>query len=171
MELFKLFGSIMVDNKAANDSISKTEGLASKLSKSIGSGVKKVAGFAVGIGAAAAGGAAALMGVANKAAETTDRIDKLSLKTNFSRQGFQEWDHIMSQSGMSIDSLQGGMKKFTKSMDDANNGNKVAVESFERIGISMQDLKDKSPEQAFEMTVAALQKMPQSAEKAGLAND
>lgn len=171
MELFKLFGSIMVDNKAANDSISKTEGLASKLSKSIGSGVKKVAGFTVGIGAAAAGGAAALMGVANKAAETTDRIDKLSLKTNLSRQGFQEWDHIMSQSGMSIESLQGGMKKFTGSLDDVAQGNKTMIENFERIGISADELKNKSPEQAFEMTVKALQEMPQSAEKAALAND
>ncbi|MFM1542287.1 hypothetical protein ABGF49_07710 [Helcococcus ovis] len=171
MELFKLFGSIMVDNKKANDSISKTDGLVGKLSKALGGGIKTVAKWGAGLVAAATAGGAALLGVANKSAETADRIDKMSLKLGLSRQGFQEWDHIMSQSGMNIDSLQGGMKKLTGSIDDAINGSKSATKAFNRIGVSIDDLKGKSPEQIFELTVKKLQKMPDGAEKAALAND
>lgn len=171
MELFKLFGSILIDNKEANDSLSKTEQKAEGVFSKLGSGVATVAKVGAAIGGMAIAGGAALLGVANKSAEVTDRIDKLSLKTQLSRQGFQEWDHVMSQSGMSIESLQGGMKKLVNSIDDALQGNATYTESFNRLGISMEDLQGKSPEEAFEMTVAALQEMPQSAEKAALANE
>ena len=72
---------------------------------------------------------------------------------------------------MSIESLQGGMKKLNNTIDDAIGGSKTAVNAFGRIGISVDDLKGKSPEQVFEMTVKALQGMPDGAEKAALANE
>lgn len=170
MELFKLFGSIMVDNKKANESISETDSRASKLIHGFHKGIKTAAVMGTALTGMAVAGGTAMLGMANKAAETADRVDKLSQKTNMSRKGFQEWDHIMSQSGMSIESLQGGMKKFTSELDSAQQGGKSASAVFQRMGISMEDLKGKSPEQAFEMTVKALQKMPPSAEKAALAN-
>ena len=109
--------------------------------------------------------------MANKAAASGDRVDKLSQKVGMSRKGFQEWDYILSQNGMSIESLQGGMKKLNNTIDDAIGGSKTAVNAFGRIGISVDDLKGKSPEQVFEMTVKALQGMPDGAEKAALANE
>lgn len=91
MEIFKLFGSIFVDNEDANKSIAKTEEKAGGLSEKLGSGIKTAAkwGAAIVGGATAAGGA--LFAVATKAAGTTDRIDKLSQKIGISREGFQEW--------------------------------------------------------------------------------
>lgn len=171
MELFKLFGSIMVDNKKANESISKTDSLASKLGKGLGNGVKTAAKWGAGLAAGAAAGGAALFGLTKNAADTGDRVDKLSQKIGLSRQGFQEWDYILSQNGMSIESLQGGMKKMNKMMDDAKSGSKSATEAFSRVGISIDDIKNASPEEAFEMTVKALQEMPDGAEKAALANE
>ena len=91
MELFKLFGSVMVDNKKANQSIQKTDSLASKLSKGLGKGIKTAAKWGAGIAAGAVAGGAALFGMTTKAAESTDRIDKLSQKIGISRKGFQEW--------------------------------------------------------------------------------
>lgn len=171
MELFKLFGSIMVDNKAANDSISKSEGLASKLGKGLSSGIKTAAKWGVALTGAAAAGGTALFGMAKNAADTGDRIDKLSQKIGMSRQGFQTWEYILSQNGTSIEVLQGGMKKLNKTMDDAKNGSKGAAESFARVGLSIDDIKNMNPEQAFEATVKALQAMPEGAEKAALANE
>lgn len=171
MELFKLFGSIMVDNKAANDSISKTESLASKFGKGLSSGIKTAAKWGVALTGAAATGGAALFGMAKNAADTGDRIDKLSQKIGMSRQGFQTWEYILSQNGTSIEVLQGGMKKLNKTLDDAKNGSKGAAESFARVGLSIDDIKNMNPEQAFEATVKALQAMPEGAEKAALANE
>lgn len=171
MELFKLMGSIFVDNKAANSSLQQTERLGGKVAGSLGKVVSAAGKMALGFTAMASAGAGALLSVANKSSETADRVDKMSLKLNLSRQGFQEWDHVMKQSGMQIESLQGGMKKLVNSIDEAVNGNASAVESFQRVGISVEDLKGKSPEQVFEMLVKKLQEMPPSAEKAALANE
>lgn len=171
MELFKLFGSVMVDNKKANDSIQKTDSLAGKLGKSLGSGVQTAAKWGAGLVAGATAGGAALLGMATNAASTGDRIDKMSQKMSLSRKGFQEWEYVLSQNGMEIESLRGGMKKLTKGLDDAKNGSKSATEAFKRIGLSVDNIKNLNPEQAFEATVKALQNMPEGAEKAALANE
>lgn len=171
MQLFKLFGSVMVDNKKANASLQKTDSLASKLSKGLGSGIKTIAKWGAALTTGAIAGGAALLGVANKSAETADRVDKLSQKILMSRKGFQEWDHIMNQSGVSIESMQGGMKKLNKMLTDASSGSKSAVGVFRELGVSLDELKNMSPEQAFEKAVKALQAMPEGAKKAQLANE
>ncbi len=171
MQLFKLFGSVMVDNKKANQSLQKTDSLAKKLGKGLGKGIKTAAKWGAALTAGAAAGGTALLGVVNKSAETADRVDKLSQKVLMSRKGFQEWDHIMNQSGVSIESMQGGMKKLNKMMTDGVSGNKKAVATFKELGFSMSELKKMSPEQAFEKAVKALQKMPEGAKKAQLANE
>lgn len=169
--LFKLFGEIMVDNTKANKSIQKTVGFASKLSKGLGKGIKTAAKWGAGIAAGAGVGGAALFGMAKKVAGTGDRIDKLSQKIGLSRTGFQEWEYILSQNGASIEVLQGGMKKLNKTLDDAKSGSASAAESFSRVGLSIDDIQNMNPEQAFEATVKALQAMPEGAEKAALANE
>jgi len=171
MSIFTLFGSILVDSDEANKSISKTEknaeGLGSKLGKGIGVAAKW--GAAITVGAAAAG--TALFGVATKAAESTDRIDKMSQKLGLSREGFQEWDFILSQNGASIDSMQSGMKTLTNQFDELGKGGKVATKAFEDLGLSYDDLEGKSQEEIFEMTVVALQGMEDETKRAAIAND
>ena len=127
------------------------------------------------IGAAVVAGTAAAVGgmlaMANKTAEATDRIDKMSQKLGLSRKGFQEWDFIMSQSGTSIDSMQNGMKTLTNMFDDFGKGSKMATESFERLGLSYDDMKGMTQEQIFETTITALQGVESETERAALAND
>lgn len=171
MELFKLFGSVMVDNSKANQSMQKTVSIASRLGKGLGNGIKTAAKWGAGIAAGAGVGGGALFGMAKKAADTGDRIDKLSQKIGLSRTGFQEWEYILSQNGASIEVLQGGMKKLNKTLDDAKSGSASAAESFSRVGLSIDDIQNMNPEQAFEATVKALQAMPEGAEKAALANE
>lgn len=162
--IFKLFGEIAVDSSKSDKAI---DGAAGKAKKLVG-GLGKVA--LVGGAAFAAAGAGALK-MATSAAESTDRIDKMSQKLGISRQGFQEWDFILSQSGTSIDSMTAGMKTLTNSVDDARKGTGAGAEAFERLGISMEDLEGKSQEEVFEMTVSALQGVTDETERAALAND
>lgn len=170
-EIFRLFGSIMIDNEKANESISKTEEKAEGVAKKLGDGIVTAGkwGIAIGAGAAAAGGA--LFGVASKAADTTDRIDKMSQKIGMSKQGFQEWDYILGQNGISIDGLQGGMKTLTNMTDDLAKGGKNATDAFGRLGISHDDLKGKTQEDIFNMTIKALQGVEDTTERAAIAND
>ena len=59
MEIFRLFGSILVDSSEAEKSIQKTGDSAKSLSSKIGSGLQTVGKAAAGIATAAAAGAAA----------------------------------------------------------------------------------------------------------------
>ena len=76
LEIFKLVGSIFVDNEKANESISKTDGKAQGVGKTLLNGIGTAAkwGAAITSGAAAAG--ASLVAFAGNAASTCDTIDK-----------------------------------------------------------------------------------------------
>ena len=173
MEIFKLFGSILIDNDGANKSIDATDKKAGSVTATLGKGIATAGKWALGLTVAAGAGAAALFGVATKAAESTDRIDKLSQKIGLSRKGFQEWDFIMSQSGASVEVLQGGFKSFTKQIDEASKGTKLSTGYFKDLGVSINDNngKMKSQEQLFNETVTALQGMEEGPKKAALANN
>ena len=62
-------------------------------------------------------GGASLFGMANKATDTLDRVDKLSQKIGMSRQGFQEWDYILSQSGTDVEKATDGFKTLVTQID------------------------------------------------------
>lgn len=171
MEIFKLFGSIFVDSGQAEESISKTEKKASTLGDKFKAGAKVAGalGAAVVAGAGAAG--VGLFALVNKTAEAADFIDKLSERTGISREELQRWKYAADQSGADIGKLEVGVKKLSDVMDGAVNGNKLATESFEKIGISLDDLKNKSQEQIFDEVMTSLADMEQGAERNALGND
>ena len=157
--------------KDAGDDADKSGGKFEKLG-SVLKGVGAALGTAmaaIGTGAVAAG--KKLYSMANDVAATGDEVDKMSQRLGLSREAYQEWGYVLSQSGVDINSVQVGMKTLTNTIDDARNGTETAVTKFERLGISMADLENKSREDIFAMAVAGLQNMTDETEKAALAND
>ena len=172
MEIFKLFGSIFVDNDEANKSIQKTGAEAEKS----GGLLSKLGGFAQGAGAAVAaisGGAiaaaTALGGIAMQSSEAASRINDMAQQLGISNEGFQEWDYILGLNGASIDSFGVGMKTLQQKMVDFGEGGKASTEMFDKLGMSMEQVSAMSPEQAMEAVITKLQEMPEGAEKADLA--
>lgn len=162
------FGDEVKDSaKVADDAGGKFEKLGS-IMKGVAAGI----GVAMAaIGTAAVGAGKKLYDMANDAAAAGDEVDKASQRLGLSRQGYQEWDYVLSQNGASISSLENGMKKLNNTVDDAVSGSASATEKFERLGISMADLQGKSREEVFEMTVKGLQGIADEGEKAAIAND
>lgn len=173
MELFKLFGTIAVNNAEANSAIDETDSKASGFSDKLKGGI----GTAAKWGTAIAGGATAAVGGLTKFAEssasTADHVDKMSQKIGVSRQTYQELDFICSQSGTSVDSLQMGMKSLTSAMDGAKSGTKSNVEQFERLGVAVtnSDGTFRSQEDVMWDTLSALQSMEDQTEKSRLATE
>jgi len=172
-EIFRVFGSIFVENDKANKALDTTDAKAKGVGATLGSviGTAAKVGAAIVAGAAAAG--TALFAMANKAGAATDRIDKMSQKVGLSRQGFQEWDFILSQNGTSVESLQMGLKTLVQRMDEAAAGTGKGGELFRRLGVSATDATGKlrNQEAVFRDMVRALQAMPDGAEKARLATE
>lgn len=171
MKLFQLVGEIFIDNDKANKSIGKTDSLGTKVASTLGKGVKSAAKWGVAITGAALAAGTAVYALANKTAATTDRIDKMSQKLGFSREGFQEWEYVLSQNGMSIDSLGAGMKTLTNQVDDLKNGSKTATDAFEALGLKYEDLEGLTQEEIFEKTISALQDVGDETKRAAIAND
>lgn len=139
------------------------------LSTVIGGTVKAFAGFSTAV----IGGATALGGLAVQQAATLDNIDKMSQRLGMSREDFQKWDFVLSQSGVDINSFQTGMKTLTKNMDAVSEGNKTAIANFKLLGVEVQNADGslKSQSETLMETVLAFQKMPNSTEKARLAQE
>lgn len=71
MEIFKLFGSVLVNTSEAESSISKVDSKASKFAQGLGSGIKTAAKWGAGLATAAAGAATAVVGALLQIDEAT----------------------------------------------------------------------------------------------------
>ena len=122
------------------------------------------------VGAITAVGTGAFLAT-QKAAQTTDRVDKLSQKIGLSRTAFQEWDYIIGQSGGDIEKLQVGLKTMVSRMEEASKGSGAGAEAFKELGINAKDASGKFRKQEDVMAevIGKLQKLPEGAEKSSLA--
>ncbi len=172
VEVFKLFGSIFVDNTEANKSISKTDKNAQGVAKTLGKGIKSAAKWGTAIVGGATVAAGGMFKMANSAAETTDHIDKMSQKIGISRESYQELDFICSQTGTSVDSLKNGLKTMRSVMDSTSQGNSKTATALERLGISATDAKGnlRDSEEVIWESLKTLQSMENQTEKARLAS-
>lgn len=173
MELFKLFGTIAVNNSDANSAIDETSERAGSFGEKLKSGISIAAKWGTVIVGGATAAGAALVKFAESSASTADNIDKMSQKIGISREAYQELDFICSQSGTSVDSLQMGMKTLTAAMDKAALGTAANIEQFERLGVSVTDSEGnlRSQEEVMWEVMNALQAMDNQTEKARLATE
>lgn len=104
----------------------------------------------------------------NKTMEAGDRIDKMSQKVGMSRKAFQELDYVFSQSGIQMDSFTTGAKKLSEAVFNVNKKNSESAQIFKTLGVRVKNNKGQflSQEVILKKTLAALQKMPQSVNKA-----
>ena len=111
VELFKLVGSIFIDNEKANESLQKTDNKASSFGETLGKVGKGALQFASVAGGAmlAVGGAA--LGVANNVSETADEIDKASIRMGISAEQYQELAYAAGQCGVEMSTMEQAAKK------------------------------------------------------------
>lgn len=171
MEIFRLFGSIFINSDEAEKSISRTEEKAESLGSKLGNGIKTAAKWGTAIVGGATAAVGGLLAVTNQTAEYADEIDKLSERTGINREELQRWKYAASQSGADIGKLETGVKKLSDVMDEAINGNEKAQEAFTKLGISLDDLKNKSQEDIFSAVMNGLADMEQGAQRNALGND
>lgn len=173
MELFRLLGSIFIDNDTANQKIDETDnkgkGLAGTLANTIGTAAKWGAGIVAGASAAVGG----MVALANRTAEAADAIDKLSERTGINREDLQRWKYAADQSGADVEKLEVGIKTLSNAMDGASTGNKAAASAFDRLGISLRnaDGSARSTEAVFQDVMNALADMDKGAARNAVGAD
>lgn len=171
MELFKLFGSIFVDNEQANNAIHQTEEKVENTGNSLLSGIGKAAKWGAAITAGATLAVGGMIKLAEKTAESADVIDKLSERTGVNREELQRWKYAADQSGADVTKFEVGIKKLSSAMDGANSGAKGSQEAFSKLGISMKEVQTKSPSEMLDTVMKKLADMPDSAKRNALGNE
>lgn len=159
------------ETKDLGNSMDSTSGKAEKLKKALSTiGTVAVAGLTAVATAVTAVSTALAKGI-SATAEFGDNIDKMSQKFGLSTKAYQEWNYVAELSGTSIDNLGSGFKTLTNKLADAQNGSKSATAMFNQLGITTEDLKKMNQEDIFKATIAGLQKMENTTQRASLAND
>lgn len=173
VEIFKVFGSIFVNNDEANKSISNTDKKASEVASTLGKGIKSAAKWGAAVVGGATAAAGGLTAMASKSAEVADEVDKMSGKIGLSKQGYQEWKYVLGQNGVEISKMQTGMKTLVSNMKSAESGTESAKERFKQLGISITDSngKLKGQEEMMSEVLLKLADMPNGTEKARLATE
>ena len=139
-------------------------------SESAGGFGSKLGAAAKGATALVAGGAAVVTAIggavakgAGEVADFGDHIDKNSQKMGISAEAYQEWDAILQHSGSSIDSMQRGMITLSKAAEKGD-------DSFEKLGITQEELQSLNQEELFARTIEGLQNMESGTERTALAS-
>lgn len=166
MDAFTLAAKLTLDSGSFESGLSNAEGK----SKGLGSAIKKAISAAKALASALVikKGIDAMKKLADNAAAAGDKIDKQSQALGMSRKAYQEWDYILSQNGSTIDNLGVSMKTLSSAIVD---GSKTGIAAFDKLGLSIDDLRMQDMQIQFENVVKAFQKMPEGAEKAALAVD
>ena len=177
MEIFKLFGSILVDSEQADKSIQKTDENAKGLASSLGSGLKTVGKAAAGIATAAAGAAtaagAALNSLVNDTATYADTIDKASFRSGLGAENLQRIKYAAEQSGASLDNIEKSAKKVNDRLGEVSEGNKTTAEMFEKLGVAVYDADGnmRSSDEVYNDILLKLADMGDTAEATAIGTD
>lgn len=167
MNVFDLFAKIGLDTSEYDKGIDESKDKMTSLKDNFAKGAKSIA---AGAGVFASMGAAAYK-AAEGVSKNLDQIDKMSQKLGLSRKAYQEWDYVLQISGADINSMGAGLKTLVNKFDDAMTGSSSAIETFERLGLSMEEIQGLSREDLFGKVITQFQNMEDSAERAALAND
>ena len=174
MDLFDLVAKLTLDSSEYEAGLTKAGDKVSDLKKKWDGGTKEISkGFKnVGQGVAVFTGlGVAAFKAADGMSENLDQIDKMSQKLGMSTDAYQKWDYVLQISGTEMANMSTGLKTLTNKFDDAVNGSDTAIETFNKLGLKMEDIQGLSREDLFGKVITAFQGMEDSAERAALAND
>lgn len=168
MEIFKLFGSIMVDSAEAQKSISNTGDKADGVASKLGNGIATAGKWGLAIGAAAVGVGAAVGGMVLSVTDSMSEIADSAARAGVAAEEYQKFAYAAKLSGMESETLEKAMVKAQKSFADASTGGKAAGDAFAQLGL---DVSSMTSDGAFDAAIMALADMDDVTQRNALAND
>lgn len=100
------------------------------------------------------------------ALDAADRIVDLSEATNISTASLDNMSKSMDAAGGKGKNLERVINGFYASINDANEGSLKARNAFAAVGVSLDDLKNKSEADLLDQVIRGLARLPEGAEKA-----
>lgn len=116
----------------------------------------------------------AMISMTKESAAFADNIITLSMQTGQSTQQLQEFAYASELIDVSVDTLQGSLRKLTNNMQDTMNGTGNAKASFDELGVSVTNAVDgsmRSANDVFYETIDALGQVKNETERDAMAMD
>ncbi len=95
----------------------------------------------------------------------------LSQQTGISMQNLQQWAYVTESAGLKANEAAKSLEAFEQAQNKAAHGNKQAAAAFSALGISMQQVKTLSPQDALLAVADAFSKSQDGAAKAAIAQE
>jgi lambda family phage tail tape measure protein len=96
-------------------------------------------------------------------------LQQLSERTGAAVESLSGLAAVAKLSGTDVESLAGGLQKLSKAVVDAQNGGAKTTSAFNAIGIAVDDLKGKGPDQVFQLIAQRLATYQDGVEKTVIA--
>lgn len=163
MDLFSLVAKLTLDDSQYKQALSSAETQGEGFGSSFQDVIGKVASAltAAGITAAIKGIADQFARMINNTAQYADKVDKGSQRLGISTSAYQEWNHALSQSGASIDTVSRGIVN----LNAAISGSATDKVSEALDALSIDPSKYKSTEDLLDAVFTALADMEAGAER------
>lgn len=115
----------------------------------------------------------AMISMTKESASFADNIITLSMQTGQTTDQLQEFSYATELIDVSVDTLQGSLRKLTNNMQDTMNGTGNAKDSFDALGISVTnaDGSMRSANDVFYETIDALGQVKNETERDAMAMD
>ncbi|SDZ19401.1 phage tail tape measure protein [Tindallia californiensis] len=137
-------------------------------------GTSAFRGLAKGVmafGAAAAGAGVGVAAIAKQTANAGDEVDKISQRLSMGRKEYQEWKHVIDQTGVSLSTFERAAKNNRNAMIQASNGTAAAQEAYAKLGMELKNTDEslRNQQDVFEETIYKLSQYEDSTERAKIA--
>ena len=100
-----------------------------------------------------------------------DEVAKMAKRTGWSTEALSEMRHAAELSGTNIMSLEKAVKRMSSTIEDAKDGLETYTRSFDKLGISIDDIVRMNPEEQFWAIANALAELEDPTMRAALAQD
>lgn len=145
--------------------LDSAKGEAVKGGKSIAAALSSPLGMAMG----GAGAVAGILAFTKAAVDAGDKIDKGSQKLGISAEQYQRLDRMAGDAGATIEQVIPAFSRMAKVLQGADEESKTAQKSLERIGLTVEDLKGKRPDEQFGIIARRLNTITDASTKAATA--
>ena len=143
------------------------KGEAAKAGKSIAGAISSPLGLALG----GSGLAAGLIALGKSVIDAADDVDKGSQKMQVSAEAYQRFAQMANFAGTSIDNMVSAFGRMSRVITGADEESKMAQKSFWRIGLTLDDLKNKKPDEQFAIIAKHLANVTDEATRSAAAQE
>jgi hypothetical protein len=156
------------DSRGFNQAVGQADAAIARFDRSVAGSVQRVeaqfsrmnaAVAGVTAGLAAIGATSAVRGLADFARssfESAEQIDRLSQSLGVSAETVQELSFAFKQFGLERDDVADALGTIAERAQDALDGSSDAAEGFRRVGIALDDLRGRAPDELFRQFAEAV---------------